>query len=67
MITTRQLNKWAKGVSKTQFAALELAGKNYQNKGMFDFYMSIANTASAQYSFLQRLIRESKANDGAEK
>lgn len=61
MITTAQLREWQKKIKCTLDKSLACA-KTYPAKSkMRQYYVHLAQTADAQLSLIERLIRQSKA------
>lgn len=67
MITTKELQKWARATSRFQKKALENAIKYAGKEMMATYYMHLATIAGAQFSLLERLIRQSEENEGGTK
>jgi len=63
MITTQQLYEWRYAIENTQKQAANLADKNVGAESAHLYYTHIADTANAQLSLVQRLIRQSEQND----
>jgi len=63
MITTKELNKWEQRARENMLVAMTGIDKYKYVPTMRDYYEHLAQTADAQISILQRLIRQSEANN----
>lgn len=63
MITTQQLYEWRSAIQNTKNRASDLAEKNVGRESTHLYYTHIAETADAQFSLVQRLVRQSEQND----
>lgn len=63
MISTKELKKWGRKTSLTQKRALENAIKYAENEEMSIYYMHLATIAGAQFSLIERLVKQSEENE----
>ena len=63
MITTKELCEWKKEVENTKQQALQQAKAYIHNEGMRLYYVNLTQVADAQLALVQRMIRQSEANE----
>lgn len=63
MITHKELCKWDTEVLLTKTKAEVLAQQFSHSENMAKYYMHLVQVADAQHSIMQRLIRQSAANE----
>lgn len=63
MITTKELRAWEIHANLAQARAFAEAQKHAKNVRLSEYFLHLAKVADAQSSILNRLIRQSEADD----